>query len=75
MAKYTKINKDTCIACGACAAEAPDVYAEDATGIAYSILDDNKGVTAVDEDLLEDVEFAIDGFPTESVLLEDSPFE
>ncbi len=74
MAKYTKINKDTCIACGACSAEAPDVYAEEASGIAYSILDDNKGITPVDEDLIEDIEFAVEGCPTDSVLVQDTPF-
>ncbi len=74
MAKYTKIKQDTCIACGACSAEAPDVFAELATGIAYSILDDNKGVTELSEDFIEDVEFAVDGCPTESVLVQDTPF-
>lgn len=74
MAKYTKIKQDTCIACGACSAEAPDVFSELATGIAYSILDDNKGVTELSEDLIEDVEFAVDGCPTESVLVQDTPF-
>lgn len=75
MAKFTKIKQDTCIACGACSAEAPDVFAELSTGISYSLLDDNKGVTELDADLIEDVEFAVDGCPTESVLLQDTPFE
>jgi ferredoxin len=26
MAKYTIVDKDTCIACGACGAAAPDIY-------------------------------------------------
>ena len=74
MAKYTKIDQDTCISCGACPSEAPDVYGELASGIAYSLLDDNKGVTPVDESLLDDIQFAIEGCPTESVLLQDTPF-
>ncbi len=74
MAKYTKIKQDTCIACGACSAEAPDVFAELPTGIAYSILDDNQGTTELSEDFIEDVEFAVDGCPTESVLVQDTPF-
>jgi ferredoxin len=74
MAKFTKINKETCIACGACSGEAPDVYAEDSQGIAYSLLDDNKGQVAIDDEFLEDVEFAQEGCPTESVLVQDSPF-
>ena len=75
MAKYTKINQDTCIACGACSAEAPDIFDERNDGIAYSILDDNKGITVVNEDFLEDLEYAADGCPTDSVLVQDTPFE
>lgn len=74
MALYTRIDQDTCIACGACSAEAPDVFSELDTGIAYSLLDDNAGTTEVDEDFIEDVEAAADGCPTESVLTSDKPF-
>lgn len=74
MAKYTKIDKDTCIACGSCAAEAPDVYAEDEQGIAYSLLDDNKGVTEISDDFLEDVEYAVESCPTDSILVNETPF-
>lgn len=74
MAKYTKIEQSTCIACGACSSEAPDVYSELATGIAFSSLDDNAGTTEIPEDLLEDIEFAQEGCPTESVLVQDTPF-
>ena len=42
MAKYTIVDMDTCIACGACGAAAPDIYDYDDEGIAYVILDDNK---------------------------------
>lgn len=74
MAKFTKIDQSTCIACGACSAEAPDVYSETATGIAFSTLDENQGSTEIPEDFLEDVEFAQEGCPTESVLVQDTPF-
>ncbi len=75
MAKYTMINQDTCIACGSCSAEAPDVYAEiDGSAIAYSQLDDNKGITLINPDFLEDIEFAVESCPTDSVLVQDSPF-
>ena len=43
MAKYTIVDKDTCIACGACGAAAPDIYDYDDEGIAFVILDDNMG--------------------------------
>ena len=74
MAKYTKVDEEACIACGACAAEAPDVYGEKEDGIAYSLLDDNAGTTEIDDGLIDDVEAAIDGCPTEAILLQDTPF-
>lgn len=74
MAKYTKIDQDTCIACGSCSAEAPDVYAENEQGIAFSLLDENKGVTEISADFLEDVEYAVESCPTDSVLVSDAPF-
>ncbi len=42
MAKYTIVDMDTCIACGACGAAAPDIYDYDDEGIAFVILDDNQ---------------------------------
>ena len=42
MAKYTIVDMDTCIACGACGAAAPDIYDYDDEGIAYVILDVTK---------------------------------
>ncbi len=47
MAKYTIVDKDTCIACGACGAAAPDIYDYDDEGIAFVTLDENKGVVEV----------------------------
>ena len=75
MSKYTKIDKDTCINCGSCSAEAPDIFAEEASGKAYSKLDENTGVTAVKEEWLEDLEYAQESCPTESVLIAEKPFE
>ncbi|WP_411844379.1 ferredoxin [Salinicoccus sp. HZC-1] len=73
--KYTIVDQDTCIACGACGAAAPDIYDYDDDGIAYVILDDNKGITPVPEELLEDMEDAFDGCPTDSIKVEEEPFD
>lgn len=73
--QYTIVDQDTCIACGACGAAAPDIYDYDDDGIAYVILDENKGVTAVPDDLLEDMEDAFDGCPTDSIKVENAPFD
>ncbi|RJS59401.1 ferredoxin [Bacillus sp. PK3_68] len=75
MPKYTFVDQDTCIACGACGAAAPDIYDYNEEGIAYVILDGNQGVTEIPEELLEEVEDAIDGCPTESIKIEDQPFK
>ncbi|PTL40395.1 MAG: ferredoxin [Alkalicoccus sp.] len=74
MAKFTIVDKDTCIACGACGAAAPDIYDYDDEGIAYVILDDNAGTEAVPEDLYEDLEDAFDGCPTDSIKIAEEPF-
>lgn len=55
MPKYTIVDKDTCIACGACGAAAPDVYDYDDEGLAEVVIDDNTGTAAVDGVLEDDV--------------------
>lgn len=73
--KYTIVDMDTCIACGACGAAAPDIYDYDDDGIAYVILDDNKGIKAVPEELYEDMEDAFEGCPTDSIKVAEEPFD
>ncbi|TKH02885.1 ferredoxin [Peribacillus simplex] len=74
MAKYTIVDQETCIACGACGATAPEIFDYNDEGIAFSILDANKGLTEVSEDLEEDLEDAFDGCPTDSIKLAAEPF-
>ncbi|WP_181348186.1 ferredoxin [Thalassobacillus sp. CUG 92003] len=74
MAKYTIVDKETCIACGACGAAAPDIYDYDDEGIAYVVLDDNEGKAEVPEILEEDMEDARDGCPTDSIKIAEEPF-
>ncbi|WP_100407168.1 ferredoxin [Bacillus solitudinis] len=75
MAKYTIVDKDTCIACGACGAAAPDIYDYDDEGIAFVILDDNQGTTAIPEDLEEDMIDAQEGCPTDSIKISEESFD
>lgn len=72
--KYTRVDKETCISCGACEAAAPDIFNYDDQGLAFSIIDDNKGIKPIPAELLMDFEDAYDGCPTESILLSDHPF-
>ncbi|GLY09198.1 ferredoxin [Bacillus badius] len=74
MPTYTIVDKDTCIACGACGASAPDIFDYDDEGISYVILDDNEGTAEVPEDFLDDLEDAADGCPTESIKIAEQPF-
>ncbi|SDK52814.1 ferredoxin [Lacicoccus qingdaonensis] len=73
--KYTIVDMDTCIACGACGASAPDIYDYDDDGIAYVILDDNKGTRAVPEELHDDLHDAFYGCPTDSIKVAEEPFD
>ncbi|ANS73851.1 ferredoxin [Paenibacillus yonginensis] len=76
MAKYTWVDKDTCIACGACGATAPDIFDYDDEGLAEVIYqsDANRGVTEIEEGLYDDLQDACDGCPTDSIKIADEPF-
>lgn len=75
MAKYTIVDKDTCIACGACGAAAPDIFDYDADGLAENILDDNEGIVEIPDVLLDDLVDAFEGCPTESIKMAEEPFD
>ncbi|WP_127490722.1 ferredoxin [Paenibacillus glycanilyticus] len=75
--KYTWVDKDTCIACGACGATAPDIFDYDEEGLAEVIYhgDGNCGKVAIeDETLCEDLIDAQDGCPTDSIKIQNEPF-
>ncbi|WP_141432740.1 ferredoxin [Bacillus sp. 03113] len=74
MAKFTIVDKDTCIACGACGAAAPEIFDYDDEGLAEVILDNNMGTAKVEEDLYDDLFDAQEGCPTESIKVADKPF-
>ncbi|SDL65321.1 ferredoxin [Sediminibacillus halophilus] len=75
MAKFTLVDPETCIACGACGAAAPDIFDYDDEGIAFSRLDNNQGITPVSFQLKDDLEDACEGCPTESIKIAEQPFE
>jgi ferredoxin len=76
MAKYTWVDKETCIACGACGATAPDIYDYDDEGLAQVIYngDNNQGVTEIPENMYDDLQDATDGCPTDSIKVAAAPF-
>jgi ferredoxin len=75
MVKYTIVDQDTCIACGACGAAAPELFDYDDEGISFALLDDNKGITPVAEDLVEELEDAFESCPSNSIKMADEPFD
>jgi ferredoxin len=74
MSKFTIVDKETCIACGACGAAAPDIFNYDDEGLAEVIIDNNSGTTAIDKVLYDDLFDAHDGCPTESIKIANEPF-
>lgn len=74
MPKYTIVDKETCIACGACGAAAPDLYDYDDEGLAYAVIDENKGTAEIPEALEEDAIDAFEGCPTDSIKVSDKMF-
>lgn len=73
MARYTRVDQETCIACGACGSSAPEIFDYTAEGISYVILDDNQGIEEVPEELYDDLEDAQGGCPTDSIKVSSSP--
>ncbi|MGV4337443.1 ferredoxin [Bacillus subtilis] len=71
---YTMVDQDTCIACGACGATAPDIYDYDDEGIAFVLIDENQGTVPVPNEMEEDVQDAHEGCPTDSIKVENQPF-
>jgi len=77
MANFTFVDKDTCIACGACGAVAPDIFDYDDDGLAENILpgDGNRGIVKVPDALADDLDDACSGCPTASIKVSTTPFE
>ncbi|TCI23151.1 ferredoxin [Exiguobacterium sp. SL-10] len=75
MAKFTIVDKDTCIACGACGAAAPDIFDYDDEGLAFNLMDDNTGTIEVPDELSEDLMDAFEGCPTDSIKVADESFD
>ncbi|WP_240374739.1 ferredoxin [Bacillus piscicola] len=74
MAIFTIVDQDTCIACGACGASAPDLFDYDEDGLSFFVGDNNQGNTPVDEDLVDDLEDAVEGCPTGSIKTAEEAF-
>lgn len=74
MKKYTIVAKDTCIACGACGAAAPEVFDYDDNGFSFVILDRNQGTMEIPAHLLADVIEAYEGCPSDSIKMSSMPF-
>ncbi|QKY69226.1 ferredoxin [Lentibacillus sp. CBA3610] len=74
MVKYTIVDQETCIACGACGVTAPDIYDYNDEALAYVMLDDNEGTAEVPEEWEDDILDAYEGCPTDSIKVANEPF-
>ena len=61
------VDKDLCIACGACGSVAPDVFDYDDDGLAYNVIDNNQNTAETPADLEDDVNDASDSCPTDAI--------
>lgn len=75
MAQYTVVDQETCIACGACGAAAPNIFDYDDEGIAFVQLDDNTGNAKVPNKFKDDLYDAQLGCPTDSIKIGNGPFK
>lgn len=71
---FTFVEKETCIACGACGANAPTIFDYDEEGLAFSLLDDNTGTKLVPDKLTDDLLDAFESCPSQSIKVANSPF-
>jgi len=76
MAKYSKVVKGECIACGICASVASDIFEEDDAGYAENIYagDGNSGVAEIPEELHDELLDAAQSCPTEAIKVSEEPF-
>ncbi|QQK75982.1 ferredoxin [Salicibibacter cibarius] len=74
MEMYTIVDKNTCIACGACGVSAPDLFDYDEEGLAEGILDCNQGTCNVPAPLQEDLQDAFEECPSDSIKVAEEAF-
>ncbi|WP_249871893.1 ferredoxin [Oceanobacillus saliphilus] len=74
MPKYTIVDKETCIACGACGAAAPRIFTYDDEGLSYVSIDENTGTSIIPKKLMDDLLDAFEGCPTGSIKIAENPF-
>lgn len=73
--KFAWVDKNTCIACGNCSSTAPEIFGYDKDGHAENIYngDKNTGTVEIPEGMHEDLYYASEGCPTESIKVGDKP--
>ena len=71
---YTKVDCESCIACGICQLRAPEIFEYDTEGIAFVKQDNNTGTVPLPEDTLEKFKDAYTACPTGAIKRKNSPF-
>ena len=74
LANYMKVDKENCIACGACGWTAPDIFDQDEAGLSFNILDENTGEAEIPDMYLDALNYAADGCPADAIKIADHTF-
>jgi ferredoxin len=69
------VDKEICIACGACSWAAPDIFDHDEAGRSFNTLDENCGVAKIPNMLLEELDNATERCPSGAIIIAEQSFD
>jgi ferredoxin len=69
------VDKENCIACGACGWAAPDIFDQDEAGFSYNVLDENNGNVEIPDMFLDELNNAAEGCPCGAIKIADHFFD
>lgn len=72
---FTIVDQTTCIACGLCGMTSPHVFDYNDEGLAFSLIDNNKGVNFVPTEWVDDTIDASEECPSGSIKISEIPFK
>jgi ferredoxin len=69
------VDKEICIACGACSWAAPDIFDHDEAGRSFNTLDENSGVAEIPTMFLDELNNATEGCPSGAIKIAEQSFD
>lgn len=74
MKLFTIVDQTTCIACGLCGMNSPYVFDYNDEGLAFSMIDSNKGTIHIPKEWIDDTIDAQEACPSNSIKIQERPF-